>query len=78
MLSVKNKQQQIPTQKLIYFVIRFYEKSKYMFFFYKHMKFRNQARLCFAVFNFEAHIMLSLCLTFHGRLPYRTTGMGKI
>jgi len=34
------------------------------------MKFRNQARLCLAVFYFEAHIMLSLCLTFQGtRLP---------
>jgi len=29
-------------------------------FFYKHMKFRNQARLCLAVFDFEAQIMLSL------------------
>jgi len=26
--------------------------------FYKHMKFRNQARLCLAVSDFEAHIML--------------------
>jgi len=25
------------------------------------MKFRNQARLCLAVSDFEAHIMLSLC-----------------
>jgi len=30
------------------------------------MKFRNQARLCLAVSNFEAHIMLSLWLTFQG------------
>jgi len=31
------------------------------------MKFRNQARLCLAVtFDFEAHIMLSLYLTFQG------------
>jgi len=35
-----------------------------MFLFNKHMKFRNQARLCLAVSDFEAHIMLSLCLTF--------------
>jgi len=28
------------------------------------MKFRNQTWLCLAVFDFEAHIMLSLCLTF--------------
>jgi len=33
-------------------------------FFYKHMKFRNQARLCLAIYDFEAHIMLSL--TFQG------------
>jgi len=32
------------------------------------MKFQNQARLCLAVSVFEAHIMLSLCLTFQGRL----------
>jgi len=39
-------------------------------FFYKHMKFRIQARLCLAVCDFEAHIMLSLCLTFQvTRLP---------
>jgi len=37
-------------------------------FFYKHMKFGNQARLCLAVSDFEAHIMLSLCLTFQGYL----------
>jgi len=30
------------------------------------MKFRNQARLCLAVFDFEAQIVLSLCLTFQG------------
>jgi len=30
------------------------------------LKFRNQARLCLAVFDFEAHSMLSLCLTFQG------------
>jgi len=30
----------------------------------KHMKFQNQARLCLAVFDFEARIMLSICLTF--------------
>jgi len=30
------------------------------------MEFRNQARLCLAVFNFEAPIMLSLRLTFQG------------
>jgi len=30
------------------------------------MKFRNQARLCLAIYDFEAHIMLSICLTFQG------------
>jgi len=41
-------------------------------FFYKHMKFRIQARLCLAIYDFEAHIMLSLCLTFQDtRLPVR-------
>jgi len=41
-----------------------------MLFFYKHIKFRNQARLCLAVFDFEVRIMLSLRLTFQGtRLP---------
>jgi len=42
----------------------------YMFFFYKHMKLRNQARLCLAIYNFEVRIMLCICLTFQGtRLP---------
>jgi len=42
-------------------------RLRYMFFFfYKHMKFRNQARLCKAICDFETHIMLSLCLTFQG------------
>jgi len=35
-------------------------------FFYKHINFRNQARLCLAVYDFEARNMLSLCLTFQG------------
>jgi len=35
-------------------------------FFEKHMKFWNQARLCLAIHDFEAQIMLSLCLTFQG------------
>jgi len=35
-------------------------------FFYKHMKFQNEARLCLAIYDFEARIMLSLCLTFQG------------
>jgi len=30
------------------------------------MKFRIQARLCLAIYDIEAHIMLSLCLTFQG------------
>jgi len=30
------------------------------------MKFRKQARLCLAIHDFKAHIMLSLCLTFQG------------
>jgi len=38
----------------------------YMFFLYKHMEFRNQAQLCFAIYDFEAHIMLSLYLNFQG------------
>jgi len=42
---------------------------RYTCFFYKHMKFRIQA-LCLAIYDFEARIMLSLCLTFQGtRLP---------
>jgi len=46
-------------------------KSLYVLlhFFYKRMKFRNQVRLCLAIYNFEAHIMLSLYLTFQGSLP---------
>jgi len=39
------------------------------------MKFRNQARLCLTIYDFEAHIMLSLCLTFQGT---GLTGVGKI
>jgi len=38
------------------------------------MKFRIQARLCLAIYDFEARIMLSLCSTFQGQ----TTGMRKI
>jgi len=30
------------------------------------MEFWNQARLCLAIYNFEARIMLSLYLTFQG------------
>jgi len=30
------------------------------------MKFQNQARLCLAIFDFEVHIILSLCLIFQG------------
>jgi len=30
------------------------------------MKFRNQARLCLAIYDFEARIMLSLSLNFQG------------
>jgi len=43
-------------------------------FFYKHMKFQNQAQLCLASYDFEARIMLSLCLTFQGT---ELTGMRK-
>jgi len=35
------------------------------------MKFQNQARLCLALSDFEARIMLNFS-------RYRTTGMGKI
>jgi len=37
-------------------------------FFYKYMKFRNQARLWlyFAIYDFETQIMLSTCLNFQG------------
>jgi len=35
------------------------------------MKFRKQARLCLAVYDFVAHIMLSLCLIFQGTGLYR-------
>jgi len=45
-----------------------------MFFLYKHLKFQIQARLCLAIYYFEAHIMLSSCLTFP---KYWTTSMGK-
>jgi len=38
----------------------------YMFFLYEHVKFRIQARICLAIFDFEARFMLSLCLTFQG------------
>jgi len=44
-------------------------------FFCKHMKLRNQARLCLAIYDFEVRIMLSLYLTFN---TYQTTGMRKI
>jgi len=40
-------------------------------FFYKHMKFRIQARLCLAVSDFEAQVMLSFS-------RYQTIGMRKI
>jgi len=46
-----------------------------MCFFYKHMKFRNQARIYLAVYEFEAHDMLSLYLTFS---RYQTIGVGNI
>jgi len=39
-----------------------------LFFFNKYVKFRIQARLCLAVFDFEAHIILSLGLTFQGAI----------
>jgi len=39
-------------------------------FFYKHMKFRNQARLCLAIYEFKVRIMLNLS-------RYRTTSRGK-
>jgi len=42
-----------------------------MFFFYKHMKFRNQARLCLAIHDFKARIMLNFS-------RYQTIGMRKI
>jgi len=32
--------------------------------FYKHMKFRDQARICLALCDFELQIMLSICLTY--------------
>jgi len=35
-------------------------------FFYKHIKFRNQIRFYLAIYDFDARIMLSLCLTFQG------------
>jgi len=44
--------------------------------FYKHMKFRNQARLCLAIYDFEAHIMLRLCVTFRG--TELVTRLGKM
>jgi len=35
------------------------------------MKFRIQARLCLAIYDFEVRIMLSLCLTVQGSRLYR-------
>jgi len=55
-------------KKYVWFLICLFH---YMFF-YKHMKCRNQARLCLAIYDFEAHIML---LNFS---RYQTTGMRKI
>jgi len=50
--------------------VEYYSKCFYVHVFYKHMKFRIQARLCLAIYDFEAQIMLSLCLTLQGtRLP---------
>jgi len=51
------------------FSVTFTEMPLYIF--YKHMKFRNQARLCWAIYDFEARIMLNYS-------RYRTTGTGKI
>jgi len=46
------------------------ELPNYMFFIYKHMKFRIPARLCLAIYEFEARIILRLCSTFQdARLP---------
>jgi len=43
-----------------------------MFFFYKHMKFRIQARLCLAIiYAFEVRIMRNFS-------RYQTTGIRKI
>jgi len=39
------------------------------------MKFRNQAQKCLTVYDFEARIKISLCLTFS---RYQSTCMGKI
>jgi len=33
------------------------------------MKFRNRALLCLAIYDFEAYIMLRVCLTFQGIRP---------
>jgi len=46
--------------------IIFKKKQLLYMFFYKHMKFWNQAQLRLAVFDFVAHIMLSLFLTSQG------------
>jgi len=35
-------------------------------FFYKHMKFPGQARVCLAVHNFQPQIMPIICLCYHG------------
>jgi len=40
-------------------------------FLFKHVKFRNQAWLCLAILDYEAHIMLNF-------LKFRATGMGKM
>jgi len=45
--------------------------------FFKYMNFHNQARLCLAIYDFEARFILSICLTFQGT-TLETTGMRKI
>jgi len=41
------------------FTLNYYQEAAYMFF-YKHMKFRIQAQLCLAIYDFE----VALCLAY--------------
>jgi len=63
--SLREKSKKMHMIKLLFYMR---EKSKkmhmikllfYMFFFYKHMKFQNQARLYRAIYDFESHVNLA-------------------
>jgi len=52
-------------------------KPKGLHVFFLAYEFLESGRLCLAIYDFEACIMLSLCLTFKGTVP-DYTGMRKI